>query len=67
MDVPMSRAARWYHAHKDDPAVKARLLEARRKSYQLHKDKEKAAALARYYRLKGTVEAPAPAPGDGQS
>jgi hypothetical protein len=65
MDATMSRAARWYHAHKDDPAVKARLLEARRKSYQLHKEKEKAAALARYYRLKGTVEPPAP--GDGQS
>jgi len=64
----MSRAARWYHAHKDDPAVKARLLEARRKSYQLHKDKEKSAALARYYRLKAeAAPAPAPAPGEAQS
>ena len=54
----MSRAARWYHAHKNDPVIKARLLEARRKSYQLHKEKENAAALARYYKKKAEAATP---------
>lgn len=61
MQAPMSRAARWYHAHKNDPVIKARLLEARRKSYQLHKEKENAAALARYYKKKAEQAA---TPGD---
>ena len=48
----MNRKTRYYYNHKDDPAFRARMSEAKRRYYQKNKEAIIAKTLNRYYAIK---------------